>query len=247
MRLTLLLFTVPLTIALCTTTCSPRDVEREVLSRRGELQYRWARDHLREPFDGYGVADDLGVSAFDIILLSNLASGLMNVAQLTSDRDQELAELAREVATRALSESVAPPGFREGRRLGDHNLYGSHLLLLLGIEHHLLARAGDPDAAHDRIAERVARALRTASLGHASVHARSYPGSARWPADQSVTLAALDLHDREHGTDHAAEPIRRWLRWMASHQTNDLPHSETGTLRYAAIPGAARSRFSRST
>ncbi len=238
LRTSLLLCTLPLTVALCTTTCSPRDVDRDTLSRRGELQYRWARVHLRGSFAGYGLDDDLGVSAFDVILLSNLASGLMNVAQLTGDRDQELAELGSEVARRALSEHVAPRSFREGRHLGDHNLYGSHLLLTLAIEHHLLVRAGDLDAnpEHDRIADRVARALRAASLSHPSGHARSYPGSARWPADQSVTLAALDLYDREHGTALAAEPIARWLRWMAAHQTNDLPHSETGTLSYAAIP-----------
>lgn len=238
-RLTLLLATLPLTIALCTTTCSPREVERDALSRRGELQYRWARDHLRAPFDAYGLDDDLGVQAFDVILLSNLASGLMNVSRLTDDRDQELAELATEVARRALTESVAPPHFGDGRHLGDHNLYGSHLLLLLSIEHHLLAEAGaDPDAhtEHDAIAARVARALRAASLSHPSAHARSYPGSPRWPADQSVTLAALDRYDREHGTDLSAEPTRRWLRWMAAHQTDGLPHSETGTLRYATIP-----------
>jgi len=233
------LCTLPLTLALSTTTCSTRDVDRDVLSRRGELQYRWARDHLRAPFANYGLVDDLGVQAFDIILLSNLASGLMNVGRLTGDRDQELAELATEVARRALSDSVAPPSFREGRHLGDHNLYGSHLLLVLSIEHHLWARAGaDPEGSteHDAIAARIAHALRAASLGHATAHARSYPGSARWPADQSVTLAALNLYDREHDTDLSPEPIRRWLRWMDAHQTDDLPHSEVGTLSYAAIP-----------
>jgi hypothetical protein len=232
-----LAITIPLLLGAATTTCTTREADRAVLSRRGELQYEWARAHLTAPFDGYGAFDDLTVGVFDVILLSNLASGLMNVAVLEPPRRSELVPLASEVAERALSDAVAPSGVREGRNVGDHNLYASHLLLILGIEHRIRRLAGDdPSTEHDAIAERLARHLRQRSLDHASAHARSYPGSARWPADQSVTLAALQLHDREHDASLSAEPIRRWLAWLRTHETDGLPWSAVGALSYARTP-----------
>ena len=233
-RVLLLLGSLPLSLSLITATFSSHELEPHGLSRRGELGYAWARAHLESPFTEYGPFDDLGVSEFDAILLSNLASGLMNVAQLEGADDAEFARLSREVARRALS--IEPPGVHAGRNIGENNLYASHLLLILGIEHHLMARVGEQDEEHDAIAERTARHLAAASLGHPTAHAPSYPGSARWPADQAVTLAALDLFDHEYGTTLSVQPIARWLRWIHAHQIEGLPWSATGGLSYARIP-----------
>jgi hypothetical protein len=227
----------PLASGFVAATCSPRDVERTRLSRRGALQLAWAEGHLGAPFDGYDVGDDLGVTAFDAILLSHLAMGLMNVAHLEPSRAAELSPLADEVAERVLSDAVRPSGVGEDLDLRGHHLYGSHALLVLGIEHHLRVAAGQaPSAEHDALATHLARQLWAASLAHPSHHAPSYPGSLRWPADQAVTLHALSVHDHEHETDLAAAPIAGWLGWLGEHQTDGLPWSAVSGVGYARVP-----------
>lgn len=73
-------------------------------------------------------------------------------------------------------------------------------------------------------------------MAHPSAHARSYPNSPRWPADQSVTLEALSLYDREEGTSLAALPTERWLAWLHTHETNGLPWSAVAGPDYAQTP-----------
>lgn len=227
---------VPCALGLFTTAFTPREVARETLSRRGELSLRWAEAHLAAPFEGYDVLDDLGASAFDVILLSNLASGLMNVATLAPERAPAMARLSEEVARRALHDTVTPLGV-DGAHVGEEHLYASHALLVLAIEHRLHERAGlATSAEHDALASELARTLRRASLAHPSAHAASYPGSARWPADQAVTLAALAQHDRVTGGHLGDEPIARWLAWMAEHREDDLPWSSASPLSYQRIP-----------
>ena len=229
------LLLLPILCATGSATFSRRALQRDQLTSRGELHYQWARGHLREPFSAYGPLDNLGVRDFDIILLSNLATGLMNVAVLAPERHAELAELIEEVARRATSSAVAPP--RARHRVGEHNLYASHLLLVLALEHRVLALDGrTPSPQHTATSHRLARHLRRASLAHPSAHARSYPSSPRWPADQSITLEALSLYDHEEGTTLAALPTERWLSWLHTHETNGLPWSAVAGPSYARIP-----------
>lgn len=231
-RTAIVLATLPWLPGLFAASCTSHELApRPVMTPRAELRYEWAREHLRGSWDGYGVLDDMGVRAFDIVILSHLAVGLANVAALDPSREEELRSLAREVARRAMSAEVSPSHRPAGRTvIGDHNLYASHLLLIVGVAH----RLGVTD--HDALARRLAQHRRRRSLASPDAHARSYPGSARWPADQAVTLAALDLYDREHGTHLAERPIRRWLAWLSRHQTDGLPWSTTGSLRYARVP-----------
>lgn len=230
-RAAIVIATLPWLPGVFAASCTSHELARlPRMTPRAELRYAWAREHLRSQWDGYGVLDD-GVDAFDAILLSHLASGLANVAVLDPSRVDELRPLAREVVRRAVSPEVSPAGrSAERTTLGDHNLYASHLLLTLGAAHRLGVRD------HDRLATRLARHLRARSLASGDAHARSYPRSARWPADQSVTLAALELYDREHDTQLADEPIRRWLAWLGRHRTRGLPWSTTGALWYARVP-----------
>lgn len=216
--------------ASCTSHALP---DPPAMTPRAELHYAWARAHLAEDWSGYGVLDDIGVGAFDQVILSHLAIGLMNVATLEPGRRAELRPAIDEVVRRAVSAEVSPHDLpaEDVDALGDENLYASHLLLILGIAHRL--GASEP---HDALATRLARHLRERSLSGEGGHARSYEGSARWPADQAVTLAALELHDREHGTELAARPTARWLAWLARHRVRGLPWSETGTLGYARVP-----------
>ena len=232
-RIALLVVMAPWVWGLASASCSRHALEEPpVLSARGEMHLRWARAHLEDPdFRGYGVADDLGVRAFDLVILSHLAAGLGNVAVLAPERADEVARLGALLAERAVSAEVSPSGAAAGEApLGEQNLYASHLLFVLGVAH----RLGVTE--HDVLATRLARHLRERSLASDAFHARSYPGSARWPADQSVTLAALALHDREHGTELAAAPTRGWLRWLDAHRGADgLPWSTTGALGYARL------------
>ena len=238
-RASLVLATLPWLPGLFEASFSSPELEAG-MTPRAELHYGWARAHLREPWDGYGVLDDMGVSAFDAVILSHLAVGLANVAKLNPSRGEELRPLAEEVVRRACSAEVSP-AHRPAERtpIGDHNLYASHLLLVLGVAHRLGVEG------HDALATRLARHLRARSLASRDAHARSYPGSPRWPADQAVTLAALNLHDREHGTHLAERPIRRWLAWLRRHRTDGLPWSATGGPPYSRTPrGCATSWMS---
>lgn len=182
----------------------------EPLPARARGHYEAMAAHFRAPFRGYGLHETL-TSDFDIVLLSNAALGFMNVAAADPERGPEVRRLLDEVARRALLPEVSPYGEdpRDVDALGDHNLYLSHLHLVLGARR----RAGG-DGRYDALYERVNDHLVRRS-SHPSAHARSYPGSARFPADQLATLAGIHLYDLTRGTDTLRRPLARWRRFMA--------------------------------
>lgn len=126
---------------------------------------------------------------------------------------QRALELARATRPRALD--LAAPDTSQG-------LWLTHLALVLG--------AGDrtgpclDGALHARVAVALARR----SLAEPLAHVPSYPAvRARWPADQSATLAALHRYDEAHGAHVAAEPLRRYAEVLAAHRASEgLPRSE---------------------
>lgn len=205
--------------------------DTNALTSRGASLFGWASSHLDRAFDGYGPLDDLTVRAFDAILLSNLAMGLHQTARLDASREDESARLLRFAVDRVISAEVSPTRRAlEHMTLDDHNLYFSHALLVLS-----LSRAHGDDR-HDALARRLAIHLDTASRADPSFHARSYPGSPRWPADQSATLAALHAYDHAFGDTRSQRATRGWLAWMRAHRTDDLPWSATGATSYTRIP-----------
>ena len=60
----------------------------------------------------------------------------------------------------------------------------------------------------------------------------SYPGvRARWPADQSATLASLRRYDVAHGAGLSTEPARRYFTVVErSASTDGLPRSEVARV-----------------
>lgn len=182
-------------------------------------EYAFARRHLRQKFDGYGQTDVL-VGAFGVVALSHFAAGLMNVYVAEPARRDEVLELLDEVARRAKSRSVAPYELTnpDGRpvdasvELDDHNLYFSHLAVILG-----LRRLVAMDPREDTLQSRIVDHLRARTLASPLHHARSYPESDTWPADQAVTLLALRLYDEAFGTHLLDEPLAGYLRTMEEH------------------------------
>ena len=89
------------------------------------------------------------------------------------------------------------------------------------------------------------------SLGDPLRHAPSYAGlAARWPADQSATLAALHRFDVAHDAHLAAAPLAAWRDVLARKgldATTGLPVSDvSGTMPGAKHPrGCAQSFISR--
>lgn len=205
--------------------------DTEALTASGAARLAWATRHLDARFEGYGPIDDLGVRAFDVILLSNLAMGLHQTARLDPHREAECVRLLGIVVDRVVRAEVSPTGVPLTRmQLDDHNLFFSHALLSLSLA------AAHGDRRHEALALRLARHLVRAS-SDVSAHAQSYPASPRWPADQSVTLAALYAFDQTHQTQLATQPTARWLRWLRGHSSPDgLPWSTTGALSYARTP-----------
>jgi len=209
----------------------------EPLPRRALGHYRYMKRHLEQPFSGYGRWQVL-VPQFSVILLSHAACGLTNVALADPARKDEVAALLDEVVRRALSAAVSPYGRspEDVNDLGDHNLYLSHLNLILGCRRHIVG-----DTRYDRIHGRISRHLAAQSLADGDYHARSYPDSPKFPADQAVTLASLYVYDMCHGTARSRELIPGWLRYMSA----EAAHPETGLHRSSITPSFPDSRIPR--
>lgn len=193
----------------------PADLD-EPLPPRALGHYRYLKAHFESRFDGYGVTD-VFVPQFAAVFLSHSAMGFLNVGLSDHERRAEVGPLLDEVLERALSPSVSPYGKSPAdiRNLGDHNLYLSHLNLILGCRRKIIG-----DETHDSLHARISDHLARKSVGSGVGHARSYPGSARFPADQSVTLASLALYDSCHGTSLSGRPIVLWLNVMKGRATD---------------------------
>jgi hypothetical protein len=191
-------------------------------------EFAFARRHLHQGFDGYGPSEVLA-DAFGVVALSHFAAGLMNVHVAEPARRDEVLELLDEVARRAESAKVAPSGLTDGHpvdasvRLDDHNLYFSHLAVILGVRR-LVACDGERgdrtctvDPREDALQSRLVDHLRERTLASPLHHAPSYPDSDMWPADQAVTLLALRLYDEAFGTHLLDAPLAGYLATMEEH------------------------------
>ncbi len=191
-------------------------------------EFAFARRHLQQEFDGYG-ATEVFASAFGVVALSHFAAGLMNVYVAEPARRDEVLELLDEVVRRAKSPKVAPSGLADHRSvdasvmLDDHNLYFSHLAVILGVRRLVACdgarrdRGCTMDPREDRLQSRLVDHLRERTLASPLHHAPSYPDSDMWPADQSVTLLAFRLHDEAFGTRLLDEPLAGYLATMEEH------------------------------
>lgn len=205
--------------------------------------------HLHQPFHGYGVFEVLAPQ-FGIVALSHMASGFLNVYVADPEERADARENLREIVRRALSAEISPGGAATGEAtpLDDHNLFWSHLALILGAERFARcdARQCTEQGEHDRLLERIVGHLRSRSLQTGVYQAPSYPGSAMWPADQTVTLFAMKLFDATQGTTLHREPLRGFLAWAQSHrdpETGLFPSSASPTVADAAVPRGCASSW----
>lgn len=201
---------------------------RPGLTRQGLGHYEYIKHHLQQPFQDYTDRQVL-FDGFKIVALSHMACGFVNVALLDRTKRQEILPLLEEIIARAQSRHVAPmPNI--GRRptaWTSQGLYISHLNLILGCY-----RLAGGDSRHDELHRNLSEYLSRASLKNPDAHVSSYGESEKFPADQSVTLLSLYVHDRVHGTDLSKEPIRRWINYMETHGRDavlDLPCSSLET------------------
>ncbi len=212
-------------------------------------EFEYTRRHLRQSFDGYGTKD-VFVGEFAVVALSHFAAGLMNVHVAEPARDEEVISLLDEVVRRAKNPLVAPSELANARpidasvKLDDHNLYFSHLAVILGVRRLVAcsdrrdtaACMADPD---DALLSRIVAHLRARSLASPLHHAPSYPGSEMWPADQAVTLLAFRIYDETHGTHLLDAPLEGFLSTMKKHTdpSTGLFHSSVSPeLDYATTP-----------
>lgn len=215
----------------------------ELLFAREGLQsreYTFIEKHLDAPFRGYDSLDTLAPQ-FRVIALSQMAMGMMSL--LTEDPSSRERVLPRveEIAVRALSANVSPFGrpFGIDEPLDDHNLYFSHVALILGIERYARCGAGCArSGTHDELLTRLVTHLRGRTLATRTFHARSYPNSPRWPADQLVTLVALRVYDATHGTRLLEAPLRGYLEVMRAYTdvATGLHQSAITNLPYSRVP-----------
>jgi hypothetical protein len=243
----LLVAAIPLPGLLGAVGLSPHAEFEELPSSTRE--YRTVTRHLRGAFNGYGTLDVL-VPQFGVVALSHMASGLLNVYAAEPELQLEIRESLSEVARRALSASISPThaSTRASTPLDDHNLFWSHLGLILGIERYVrcAAKACPQTTDSDRLQERIVRHLRAKTMESASFVAPSYPGSPMWPADQTVTLLAMKLYDATNGTSLHEEPLRgfvRVLRARADPATGLFP-SSVSRIANADVPRGCASSWS---
>jgi hypothetical protein len=204
-------------------------------SDQARRQYVYIKAHLEQPFEGYGMTQVLAPQ-FAVVALSHMGCGLMNVAVAQPAMKDQIAPLLGEVARRALSPKVSPYGVspEQVTVLGSHGLYLSHLNLILGCYRHV---SGDPK--YDDLHQRITAHLAQGTLADGDFHIRSYPNSAKWPADQTVTLCSLYLYDQVHHTNLSHAPIQGWLTYMKQSATDpatQLPLSSISALSYARFP-----------
>lgn len=183
------------------------------LPARGVAHFVAMEAHFAEPFTGYSQYSVL-TPQFGVILLSHAALGFLNVAKSYPELQPRACASLEHVTARAFDSRVSPYGLdpREVERFEDYNLYLTHLSLVLGARRMACGDTADgDDALHTRINAHV----RERSLTSHNAHARSFPHSERFPADQAATLASLYLYDLTHDTRLAEEPIDAWLQTMA--------------------------------
>lgn len=168
--------------------------------------------------------------AFRIVALSFLSDGC--VAEARRDPAKKAAALA--CVRRCWDLARQLPGHAQPLDKTD-GLFLTHESLILGAAH-ALGPCPDPT----RHAQ-AARALAQRSLADPHRHAASYIGRrARWPADQSATLASLFRYDRDHDDRLHLVPLDEWRSHMltkAMDASLDLPWSEVaGQTRTGRLP-----------
>jgi hypothetical protein len=144
-----------------------------------------------------------------------------------------LAASARRCVERAYRRALALE--RAHGDLAVSGLWLTHVNLILGAAH----RVG-PCLDEERHGS-LSRTLRRRSLADPNAHAPSYSSvRARWPADQSATLASLARYDRAHGEHLVNEPLARFREVLDRRGTRrdlDLPYSEiAGATRTGRQP-----------
>jgi hypothetical protein len=195
------------------TLSAPQEWDEQPSSTR---EYASIAHHLGQPFHGY-TSLDVFIPEFGVIALSHMAAGLMNVYLAEPEKRDEVHAYLQEVVARALSAHVSPTGRStlHAERLDDHNLYWSHLGLILGIERYVRCEGrvcGAEPGDTDRLQQRIVEHLRGRMLSTGVYHAPSYPGSPLWPPDNAVSLLAMKMYDVTHGSSLHEEPLRGWLR-----------------------------------
>ncbi len=163
---------------------------------------------------------------FRIITLSHVADGCAGQALAhPSRRDSAKACVAR-VLTQAWKTMPA----KSVEQVVD-GLWLSHVNLILA-DADQLGVCPSP-AVHRQVSQQLA----AMSLADRHAHAPSYASArARWPADQSVTLASLARYDRAHGAHLSDRPIAAWKAVVA--KKPGLPVSEV-------VGVSSSSKFSR--
>ncbi|MBL9040502.1 MAG: hypothetical protein JNM83_02815 [Myxococcales bacterium] len=158
---------------------------------------------------------------FRIIALSNVADACAGVASSSPREARACLERTYELAL-----ATRPKGLDLLHPDSNHGLWLSHLALVLGAAD----RTGKClDAG---LHERIAVELMRRSLSEPLAHVPSYPGvRARWPADQSATLASLHRYDVAHGGMLSTEPARRYFTVVERSASKDgLPRSEVAQV-----------------
>lgn len=193
--------------------------ERDKTSDQAAAQMSYIARHVQEPFDGYAKHQVLNQN-FAVIALSHMATGVMNIHQNDPSTKNTLQPTIEAILKRARHPKVSPykKDLKEVQALGDHNLYLSHLNIILGVHRHITK-----DKRTDKLHTRISKHLVKKSI-NASAHARSYPidksrlkkrpNANRWPADQSVLLASLYLYDKTRSARLSTLPIQKWLGVM---------------------------------
>ena len=217
----------------------------EPLPEHALKHHAYIEHHLKQGFDGYETHEALHEN-FEVIILSNMAMGMMNIATAEPARATALEASIREVVDRALDPRTSPykKHPEEVKSFGDYNLYLSHVNITLGVYRHITG-----DKRYDDLHKRISKHLRKKSLADGDWHARSYPvGKSaskqknKWPADQAALLASLYLYDMTRNGKLSAKPIRGWLRYMdksamKASDYGDLPKSSIDDrLGYAKFP-----------
>lgn len=175
---------------------------------------------------------DATPAGFRIITLSHLADGCAGQG-LTHPARRENAQRCIQRTLNLAQRSMPAQSLSEVR----DGLWLTHLNLIYGAADQL--GACPSPAIHRQLSERLA----AMSLADKHAHAPSYAtASARWPADQSATIASLARYDRSHRTHLHDRPSAAWQAVVGTSQA--LPPSEiTGAGPTSRYPRGCATAF----
>lgn len=188
---------------------NPKSVLEDRLDNRAN-EYYYIKDFLDKPFDEFNNIEL--PTSFKIILLSNIAEGLVKYSIDHPECNQEISKLIENTIKIANNPIVSPYSkpVEQINELEDNGLYLSYLNIIYGMDAIL-----NRDSKNFEINKKISNHLANKSLTSKEKNIQAdNTYSYKYPADQTATLYSLYLFDKNYNHSLSSLPIKEWIKYM---------------------------------